>query len=70
MSCGHKIGSLVRPINTVGGKVSSRVSMGKEMLSMKTEAQAPNRPCLSRTFSHRIFSIQRGAKASKIGCLA
>ena len=60
-------GSPIRPINTICGKVSSQVSLRKEMLSVKNEAQGPNRPLLGRTLSHRIFSIQRGAIASEIG---
>ena len=60
----------MRPITTVCSKVLSRVTLGKEMLSVKTKAQALNCPFLGRTFSHRIFSIQRGAKASEIGCSA
>ena len=39
-------------INTVCGKVSLRVFLGKETLSTKTEAQAPNRPFLDRTLSY------------------
>ena len=51
-------GSPVRAINTVCCKVSSRVSLGKEMLSVKTEAQVPNCPFVGRTLSHRISFIQ------------
>ena len=63
-------GSPVHRINTVCAKVLLRVSLGKEILSVKTEAQAPNHPCLVRTPSHQIFSVQRGAKASEINCSA
>ena len=57
-------------MNTVCSTVLLPLSVGKEMLSMKTEAQVLNRPFLGRTFTHRMFSIQSGAKVPQISCSA
>ena len=53
-------------IKIICGMASSPVSLGKEMLSVKTEAHALNHPFLGKILSHQIFSLKERVKRLRL----